>query len=69
MNKLYRSRTDKKLAGICGGIGLAYHLDPNVVRIAAVFLLFATGVVPLLVAYIAGWVLVPREPARDAQGA
>jgi phage shock protein PspC (stress-responsive transcriptional regulator) len=67
MTKLYRSRTDKKLAGICGGIGLAYHLDPNVVRIVAVFLLLATGVAPLLVAYIAGWVLLPKEPAGDAK--
>ena len=40
MKRLYRSRTSRYLAGVCGGIGEYFNIDPNIVRIVAVLLGF-----------------------------
>lgn len=63
MVRVYRSATEKKIAGLCGGLAEAYRVDPNVMRVGFVFLGVATGVLPLLVAYIVGWILIPTRPA------
>ena len=34
--KLYRSRTDKKICGVCGGMGKYFGIDPTIVRLAVV---------------------------------
>lgn len=60
MKRIYRSRTDRKIFGICGGIGKAYDIDPNVIRIVVVFLCFLTGLIPLIVTYIAARLLLPE---------
>jgi phage shock protein C len=67
MRKLYRSRNEKKIAGICGGISRLYDLDPNLVRLCAVLLCLLTGVIPLIITYMVGWAIVPyaEEPAED----
>ena len=39
--KLYRSRTDRKIWGICGGIAEYFDIDPTIVRVIAVISLFA----------------------------
>ena len=62
MKKLYRSREDRMVAGICGGIGESYDIDPTLVRLAVVFLGLATGIMPVLVAYIIGIFIVPLRP-------
>jgi phage shock protein PspC (stress-responsive transcriptional regulator) len=61
MKRIYRLESGKKIAGICAGIGDAYNIDPNIVRIALVFLTVATFIWPAVVAYIAGWVLLPEK--------
>jgi phage shock protein PspC (stress-responsive transcriptional regulator) len=58
--KLYRSRTDRKIAGICAGLGTYFGIDPTVVR-----LLFVLGLVfwgGTLLAYIILAVVIPEEP-------
>jgi phage shock protein C len=65
MKKLYRSREDRMVAGICGGIGEAYEIDPTVVRLGVVFLGLATGVMPVLVAYIIGIFIIPLGPSSQ----
>ena len=62
MKRVYRSRTDKMIFGIGGGIGEAYNFDPNLLRILVVFLGLATAVLPLIVTYIVARFLLP--PAR-----
>ena len=62
MKRLYRSRTDKKIAGIFGGVAELYNLDPSLLRLLAVFIGLATGIVPLLVTYLAGWIIIPKGP-------
>jgi phage shock protein C len=39
-NKLYRSRTDRKLWGVCGGLAKYFNMDPTIVRVIAVASLF-----------------------------
>jgi phage shock protein C len=62
MRKIYLSQTDKKIFGICGGIGEAFDVDPTIIRLGAVFLCVATGILPLLVTYIVGWFIIPKRP-------
>ena len=66
MKKLYRSSDDKKIAGVCGGIGEYFDIDPTIVRLLAVALLFAGG--SAILAYIIAWVIVPPEPLVQVQG-
>jgi phage shock protein C len=63
MKRLYRSTTNKKIAGICGGLGEYLDVDPTVIRLAAVFGGLITGVIPFFVGYIIAWMLVPEAPA------
>jgi len=58
MKKLYRSATDRKIAGVCGGLGEYFKIDPVIPRITFVILLFA-GVGFL--AYLIMWICVPKK--------
>jgi phage shock protein C len=69
MKRLYRSGTDKKIAGIFGGMGEVYSIDPTLLRLGAVFLGVATCGLPLLVAYLVGWAIIPKGPLAAAQPA
>ena len=60
MKRLYRSQADKKIAGIFGGIGEVYTVDPTLLRLLFVFIGIATGIVPLLITYIIGWIIIPK---------
>ena len=64
MRKLYLSRKYKKIFGVCGGIGETYDIDPTLVRLIVVFLCLVTGVVPLLLTYLAAWIIVPKKPSE-----
>ena len=60
MKKLYRSKSDKMLAGVCGGVAEYFNIDPTVIRVIwAVSSLFAfVGVI----AYIACAFIIPEKP-------
>lgn len=62
MKKLYRSETDKMIAGICGGIGEMFSIDPTFIRLALIFVGLATGILPFVIAYIVGWIIIPINP-------
>ncbi len=56
-----RSRTDRMVAGVCGGAAAALGVDANLLRLGLVLLtVFGVGVGA--VAYLAAWVLVPEAP-------
>ena len=58
--KLYRSRTDKKICGVCGGLAKYMNMDVSVMRLIAVLLcIFAGGG---LLAYIICALVIPEEP-------
>jgi phage shock protein C len=58
--RLYRSRMDRKLAGVCGGIGAYFNVDPVLIRLLWVFFTLAGG--GGLLAYIIAWLVVPESP-------
>ncbi|MEW5796062.1 MAG: PspC domain-containing protein [Candidatus Zixiibacteriota bacterium] len=58
--KLYRSRTNKMIGGVCGGLGDFFELDPTLIRLGAVLLVLAAGAG--ILAYIIAWIIVPLEP-------
>ncbi len=62
MKRLYRSRMDKKVAGVCGGLGEYFDVDPTVIRLVTVVLFFASGFFPILIGYIIAMIIVPVEP-------
>jgi phage shock protein C len=59
--KLYRSRHNKMLFGLCGGLGDYFKIDPTLIRIAFVILEFAT-VGLLIFGYLIVALIVPKEP-------
>lgn len=59
--KLYRSRTDKMLAGICGGWAEYLGMDAAILRIAMVAGIFFTAGFAIPV-YVAAWLLTPEQP-------
>lgn len=63
--KLYRSRANSMIAGVCGGLGEYLNVDPNILRVVAVLLIFAKGIGFL--AYIIAWAIVPRRPEMEAE--
>jgi phage shock protein C len=62
--KLYRSRTNRKLAGVCGGLAEFFNLDPTLIRVLFVVLAVLGGSGVIL--YLAMWILVPNQPGGTA---
>lgn len=61
--KLYRSRDNKIIVGICSGMGRYADIDPTVIRIIWIlFLLLSFGTGILL--YLIAWVIIPKEPEK-----
>jgi phage shock protein PspC (stress-responsive transcriptional regulator) len=61
MKKLYLSEENKKILGVCGGFGETFNIDPTLVRLMLVFLCIATGVISLLLNYLAAKLIVPEK--------
>jgi phage shock protein C len=57
--RLYRSTKDKILGGLCGGIANYFNIDPVIIRLIFVAVMFLGGWAVL--AYIIGWIIVPKE--------
>ncbi len=63
--RLYRSRDDRMIWGVCGGIAEYFGIDPTIIRVIAILLLFAGGAA--IPAYIILAIVVPLEssPSRE----
>lgn len=61
--KLYRSVTDRKIAGVCGGLAKYLDVDPTVVRIIFLILLFMIG--GGFIIYLIIWICAPDENHMD----
>jgi len=57
IKKLYRSRKNRIIAGVCGGIGEYFNVDPTLIRLLWVFLIFIGG--SGIFAYIIAWIIMP----------
>jgi phage shock protein C len=64
--RLYRTKDDKLIAGVCGGLGEYFRIDPILLRILFVALTFAGGWTVLL--YVALWVMLPLKPQPVLSG-
>jgi len=62
MKKLYLTKNNSKIFGVCGSIGEIYDIDPTMVRLITVFLCLSTGILPLLVTYLIAWLIIPKAP-------
>ena len=62
MRRIYLSKTDKKIFGICGGISERFDIDPTLIRLGLVFLCLITAIVPLTLTYLIGWLVIPEKP-------
>jgi phage shock protein C len=59
--KLYRSKTDKKIAGVCAGLAEYFNVDVTALRLLWIFLVLFTGIVPGVIAYILAIFIVPSK--------
>jgi phage shock protein C len=66
LRRVKRSRDDRMISGVCGGIARYFGIDPVIVRVATIALVAAGGVGA--VTYVAAWILMPLEdlPAAPA---
>ena len=60
--KLYRSRTDRSIAGICGGLAAYFGIDPTLLRLITLLLILFGGI--SIWVYVILWIVVPEEPLR-----
>ena len=60
IRRLYRSRTDRKIAGVCGGLAHYMGVDPVLPRI--IWVVFALAAGTGLLAYLICWLIIPLEP-------
>ncbi len=63
--RLYRSRSDRMIWGVCGGLAKYFDMDPTIIRIIAVLLIFAGG--SGILAYIILAIVVPSEGSAAAE--
>lgn len=62
MKRLYRSRSDRRIAGVCGGLAAYFNIDPTLIRLLFVLgLIFVGGT---LLAYFILMIVIPEEPAQ-----
>jgi len=61
LKRLHLSNSDRKIGGVCGGLGERFEIDPVLFRVAFILLALACGLG--IVLYIALWLLVPRTPS------
>lgn len=57
MKRLFRSRTNRMLGGVCGGVAEYFAVDPTIIRLAWVLIGFTGGG---LLAYILAWIIIPE---------
>ncbi len=63
--KLYRSRSERKIAGVCGGLAVYFKVDPFLIRL--IFILFFLAGGAALLIYVIMWLIVPLEPTKTSE--
>ncbi|CCU80273.1 stress-responsive transcriptional regulator [Halanaerobium saccharolyticum subsp. saccharolyticum DSM 6643] len=61
--KLYRSKNDRMIAGVCGGLADYFNVDSSLVRLAVLFIFLFQGIG--LIAYIIAWIVMSEEPVKN----
>ncbi len=60
--RFYRSRKERIIAGVCGGLADYLDTDPSIMRLIVVLLAIFTGIIPFTLIYLILWVVVPEQP-------
>jgi len=61
MKKLYKSNKNKIFAGVIGGIGEYFNIDPVILRLVWVLVIIFTGFIPGIIAYLISIFVVPEK--------
>ncbi|BCA95903.1 hypothetical protein TUM19329_22640 [Legionella antarctica] len=61
--RLWRSRKERKIAGVCGGLANYFKVDPLWIRLIFVLFFLAGGTA--LIVYLIMWLITPLEPVED----
>lgn len=61
--RLYRSKKDRMIAGVCGGLAEYFDIDPVIPRVIFLVLLLPGGL-PGFIPYIVLWIAVPENPSK-----
>lgn len=64
--RLYRSNTEKTIAGVLGGIAEYFDIDPTLVRLGYVLLSLFSAAFPGVLGYIIMWIVMPQNPDNGA---
>lgn len=62
MKKIYRSRENKLVAGVLGGFGEYFEVDPTIMRLGYLLILILTAVIPGILLYIIAALIIPEAP-------
>ncbi len=62
MKRIYRSKNDRRISGVCGGIAEYFDVDPTIIRIAWVIISVFSASVPGLLIYFLCAIIIPDEP-------
>ena len=66
MKRLYRSRKDRIVGGVCGGLAAHIDVDPSLIRlvwIVVTLISLGTG----LIVYLAAWIIIPESPEESTR--
>ncbi|WP_230207951.1 PspC domain-containing protein [Microlunatus sp. Gsoil 973] len=63
--RLRRSRNDRWIGGVCGGIAEYLNMDPTLVRVAVVIIALVTAAVPVIAIYLLMMLLIPEAEPRE----
>lgn len=61
VKRLYRSKKNRVIAGVCGGIGEYFNMDPTIIRLIWVLVAIFTAFLPGIVAYLLAWAIIPEK--------
>ena len=61
MRKLYKSNKNRVFAGILGGLGEHFDIDPVILRLFWVFMVIFTGIIPGIIVYLLAMMIVPKK--------
>jgi phage shock protein C len=67
MNRFLRSRKERKLAGLLGGLAARLEWDPAWLRLGFIALCIFTGFLPCILGYAVAWLVVDLEPEAESR--
>jgi phage shock protein C len=59
--KLYRSLTQKMVAGVCGGLAEYFDIDVSIIRLIFIAIALASALIPMFIFYIIAWIVIPTQ--------